>query len=148
MKLVPFVRAHLEAVLAVEEEVFAGKDPWSRMAFEGELINPQAVWLVADVDGGLAGYAGGWAGGADFHLLNLAVAPAFRRRGIARELVRGVLGRATERGCRRATLEVRKGNDHARRLYESLGFAAAGCRPRHYSDGEDAVIYWLERIAG
>lgn len=146
MNLVPFARAHLEAVLAVEGQAFAGHDPWSRAAFEGELINPQAIWLVAEVDGVVGGYAGGWAGGADFHLLNLAVAPAFRRRGLARELVRGVLGRAAERGCRRATLEVRKGNDHALRLYESLGFVAVGVRPRHYSDGEDAVIYWLESI--
>jgi len=146
VNLIPFVHAHLEAVLGVEGEVFAGQDPWSRAAFEGELINPQAIWLVADVDGELGGYAGGWAGGADFHLLNLAVAPAFRRRGIARELVRGVLGRAAERGCRRATLEVRLGHGPARRLYESLGFTAAGSHPRHYSDGEDAVIYWLDAI--
>jgi len=145
-ELVPFARLHLDAVCALEREVFDGRDPWSRMAFEGELMNPQAVWTVAVAGGTVIGYAGGWAGGTEFHLLNLGVAPATRRQGTGRALVRAVLARAAARGCRRATLEVRSSNEGARRLYESIGFRSAGVRPRHYPDGEDAVIYWLDGL--
>ncbi|MEK7474293.1 MAG: ribosomal protein S18-alanine N-acetyltransferase [Candidatus Coatesbacteria bacterium] len=146
MEFVPFGPQHLDAVTALEAEVFQGREPWSRQAFEGELINSQAVWIVARAGTAVIGYAGGWAGGAEFHLLNLGVAVPFRRRGAGRGLVRAVLGAAAARGCRRATLEVRSSNEGARALYESFGFRSAGVRPRHYGNGEDAVIYWLDAV--
>lgn len=145
-ELKAFSREHLDAVCALERDIFAGRDPWSRMAFEGELINPQAIWVVAVGDGRPVGYAGGWAGGEEFHLLNLGVAAASRRTGVGRSLVIAVLDRAVARGCRRATLEVRAENAAARRLYESMGFVSAGVRPGHYGNGEDAVVYWLNPI--
>jgi len=146
MEVVPLTPLHLDAVCALEAEVFRDREPWSRKAFEGELINPQAVWVVALAGTAVIGYAGGWAGGGEFHLLNLGVAPPYRRRGTGRGLVRAVLGRAAARGCRRVTLEVRSSNDGARSLYESFGFRSAGVRPRHYGNGEDAVVYRLDAL--
>jgi ribosomal-protein-alanine N-acetyltransferase len=76
---------------------------------------------------------------ADVH--NLAVHPAWRRRGIGRSLLEAIISEARGLGLRRVTLEVRKSNQVAQRLYESLGFVAQAVRKGYYSDdGEDAVV--------
>ncbi len=149
MELVPLAPVHLDRVAALEQVVYAGRDPWSRAAFEHELHAPASLWLVALAGAEVAGYAGGWMlAGNEYHLLNLGVAPAFRRRGVALALTTGLLDRAARQGCASATLEVRRGNDAARRLYERLGFRAEGVRKGYYTDGEDALIYLLDRLPG
>lgn len=147
MDIVPFLPEHLERVVTLEREVYAGRDPWSRSAFEHELHAPASLWLVAIQDDRIAGYAGGWMlVGGEYHLLNLAVAPALQRRGIARALLTALLARAARQGCGSATLEVRRDNAAARLLYESLGFRPEGVRKKYYTDGEDAMIYSVERL--
>ncbi len=80
----------------------------------------------------------------EMHVLDLAVAPAWRRRGLARFLLRVAMRRAARAGARRALLEVRAGNREALALYEKLGFARRGARRDYYSQPvEDAVL--LER---
>jgi len=147
MEVVPFTPEHLDRVVALEQEVYAGRDPWTRAAFEHELHAPASLWLVA-VDGdAVAGYAGGWMlAGNEYHVLNLAVAPAVQRRGVAQALMTALLARAAGQGCRSATLEVRRGNDAARALYEKLGFRLEGVRKGYYTDGEDAMIYTAEHL--
>lgn len=147
MTFVPLAAAHLDAILAIEAEAFAGRDPWSRSAFEHELLAPQSLWRVALEGEVVAGYAGGWVVMDELHILNLAIAAVSRRRGGGRALLGALLAAARERGCRRATLEVREANAPARALYESAGFRAEGRRARYYANGEDAVIYWKE-LAG
>ena len=82
------------------------------------------------------------------HLLNLAVHPQHRRRGIAWNLLVEALNQARAQGARVAWLEVRPSNTAARALYESFGFEEVGRRRRYYDDTqEDAILlalHWEE----
>ena len=73
-------------------------------------------------------------------ILKVGVHPAWRRRGIARELLARVAADARDLGAAVCSLEVRASNEGARAFYEALGFRSLGARPRYYSDGEDALI--------
>ena len=146
MTFVEFTSDHLESVVALEAEVFAGQDPWSARAFANELEAPQGLWLVAAEGEAVFAYAGGWVLGKEFHLLNLAVHPARRRTGVGRRIVSAVLAAAAGRGCSSAVLDVRRGNAAARELYGKMGFVEVGARPKYYADGEDAVIYELKGL--
>jgi ribosomal-protein-alanine N-acetyltransferase len=81
----------------------------------------------------------------DWHIMNLAVDPAWRQRGVARQLLENFLARTAGGYERGYTLEVRVSNDEAIRLYERLGFEARGVRRGYYLDNhEDAVIMWKD----
>ena len=76
------------------------------------------------------------------HLLNLAVHPARRRRGISRALLTASLEKARGQGAEVVWLEVRPSNQAALTLYQSFGFKEVGIRQNYYTDnGEDALIY-------
>jgi ribosomal-protein-alanine N-acetyltransferase len=74
-------------------------------------------------------------------LLRVAVAPAARRKGLGRELLRGCEAALRLAGIGALRLEVRVSNDAARSLYESEGWRMEGLRPRYYRNGEDAALY-------
>jgi ribosomal-protein-alanine N-acetyltransferase len=130
----------LPQVIAIERRAFT--TPWSLAMFVLELSKPSGVCLAAvDEEGKLMGYLICARYDTVWHLMNIAVDPALRRRGIARAL----LGQMFERAGadREYTLEVRTSNAPAIALYERFGFRSAGTRPRYYRDnGEDAVIMW------
>ena len=88
----------------------------------------------------LVGYAGGWVVDGGVQILKVGVHPAWRRRGIARELLARVATDARDLGAAVCSLEVRASNEGARAFYGALGFRSLGARPRYYSDGEDALI--------
>jgi len=96
------------------------------------------------------GYVIYWILADEMHLLNLAVHPDQRRRGIARSLLTGALDKARTQGAAVVWLEVRPSNAAALSLYHSFGFKEIGIRPGYYTDnGEDALIYafsWEERV--
>ena len=123
--------------------------PWSRSMFAGELAKPSSICLGA-VDGErdelvgyliISRYVDAW------HVMNIAVAPANRRKGIARALMERLF-EVTARDARRGyTLEVRVSNDAAISLYEALGFHARGIRRGYYTDNrEDALIMWRDPV--
>ena len=135
----PLSYADLPQVIAIERRAFA--TAWSLAMFVLELSKPSSVCLAALSERRVAGYlvcsryAGVW------HLMNIAVDPASRRRGIARALLEALLARAGREVP--YTLEVRPSNTSAIALYEQFGFRSAGVRPRYYQDtGEDALIMW------
>ena len=134
----------VDEVLAIERESFL--TPWSRFAFLSELLeNERAVYLVARCNGRVAGYVGMWRVADEGHITNLAVHPAFRRRGVGRTLLGAICDLAEAQRLARMTLEVRVSNINAQRLYESFGFASAGIRPGYYQDNnEDAIIMWRD----
>ena len=123
--------------------------PWSRSMFAGELAKPSSICLGAfePEEGGLMGYmiisryVDAW------HVMNIAVAPEYRRRGIARGMMERLF-EVTARDARRGyTLEVRVSNESAIRLYEALGFRARGIRRGYYTDNrEDALIMWRDPV--
>ena len=135
----PLDAAHAGAVATLESLVM-GSDAWSEALVADELPRADRVWWAAYEGEALAGYAGGWIVDGQVQILKVGVAPAMRRRGIARELLAHVAADARDLGASRCSLEVRAGNVGAQELYAALGFRSLGVRPRYYSDGEDAVI--------
>lgn len=130
----------LDSVLSIERASFP--TPWSRGAFVYELKQNRAArcW-VARIAGELVGYLCLWEVGPELHITNLAVHPAWRRRGVARTLLGEILADARQRRLTLAFLEVRPTNSEARALYERFGFQVIGQRKGYYADtGEDALI--------
>ena len=131
----------LPAVISIERRSFPA--PWSLAMFVLELSKPSGICLAAIDDGELLGYLVCSRYDQVWHLMNVAVAPERRRRGVARRLI----SRLVEEGGDRLpfTLEVRVSNRGAITMYKGLGFRSAGVRPRYYQDnGEDALIMWLD----
>lgn len=120
--------------------------PWSRSMFAAELQKPGAVAIGAYGESDeLVGYAIVSRYVDAWHVMNIAVAPQFRRRGIAQTLLERMLEVTASDPRRGYTLEVRVSNAEAIRLYERLGFEARGVRRGYYTDNrEDALIMWRE----
>jgi ribosomal-protein-alanine N-acetyltransferase len=138
----------LEGVLAVEAESFS--NPWTREMYAWELQNRSVchIYVVRMHDCAVAGFCAFWLVFDEIHINNLAVRPRFRGHGIGTALLHHVLAEARLLGARRATLEVRASNAAARRLYERLGFYAAGTRRHYYTNPvEDALILWRDEAA-
>ena len=134
--------------LAVVEEIEreAYPTPWSRSMFDAELRKPSSLAIGAFAeDDVLVGYAFVSRYVDAWHVMNVAVAPEFRRRGIATELLERLFEVTAEDRRRGYTLEVRVSNVNAIQLYERLGFEARGIRRGYYTDNrEDALIMWRE----
>jgi [ribosomal protein S18]-alanine N-acetyltransferase len=135
----------LNAIEVIERESYP--TPWSRSMFAGELAKPSSISLGAfdpetdDLLGYLiiSRYVDAW------HVMNLAVAPKFRRRRIAAGLLDRLFELTANEGRRGYTLEVRVSNDVAIKLYEQAGFKARGIRRGYYTDNrEDALIMWRD----
>ncbi len=131
--------AHIAEVARLEQLCFSC--PWSEASLTSELTNPLALWLVAEEDGRVVGYVGSQTVMDEADMMNLAVEPSLRRKGIARQLVEALLERLRQQGAVSLTLEVRASNEAAIALYESMGFTAIGRRPGYYrAPREDAWI--------
>ncbi len=137
----------LDSVMEVERASFSS--PWSRQAFVRELTdNMYAHYLVARVGGKLFGYAGMWLVMGEAHVTNIAIHPDFRGHGHGERLLRRLMEEAVNGHANRMTLEVRRTNLVAQRLYDKLGFTAQGLRKRYYTDtNEDAIIMWNDDVA-
>lgn len=148
----PLEAAWAGAVARLESRVM-GSDAWNEAQVADELPRPDRTWWaayeVADprkrtvdaAEAKLVGYAGGWVVDGQVQVLKVATDPAYRRRGIAQELLARIALDARDLGAREMTLEVRASNTGAHAFYERLGLSCVGTRPRYYSDREDARIY-------
>jgi ribosomal-protein-alanine N-acetyltransferase len=137
----------LPAVVEIERVAF--RHPWSTELLRRELAHDWSTILLAeaeDVDRRkVLGFSIFWVVHDELHMLNIATAPEYRRRGVARALVRATLDKARDQRCALATLEVRRNNQPAIQLYTSFGFRAVGIRPNYYTDeGEDAIVMVLD----
>ena len=143
MRIVAMDEAHVPAVAALEKQCFSL--PWSEQSVSGELSNPLSLWLVAEENGTLLGYVGSQTAAGESDMMNIAVVPEARRRGIARQLVLALLDALAGSGSTALTLEVRASNEPAVALYRSLGFLQVGRRPGYYMrPREDALIFRKE----
>ncbi len=130
----------LPAVLSIERRSFPA--PWSLAMFVLEVSKSSGICLAATAGDEIVGYLVCSRYADVFHLMNVAVDPDRRRRGIAVSMIERMLREAGS--DERYTLEVRVSNHGAIAMYERLGFRRAGRRRRYYSDnGEDAMIMWL-----
>ena len=109
-----------------------------------ELENPDVSFLyVLRLAQEIAAFCSFWLVLDEVHINNLAVRPSHQGRGLGTALLGHVLEAGAARGAERATLEVRRSNATALRLYERLGFKVAATRPNYYvSPSEDALILW------
>jgi ribosomal-protein-alanine N-acetyltransferase len=148
ISIVPLVSMRdLDAVLAIETESFSS--PWTREMYLAELDNTGVsfCYLARNDDGEPVGFCSFWRVADELHINNLAVLPAHRRRGIATTLLTYVLKEGARLGARSATLEVRRSNEEARRLYERFGFTASGVRRAYYTNPvEDALVMWCTSL--
>ena len=146
LDLTPFTEADLDDVLVVEQAVFT--DPWPRTFFLDEIGHDRSLAVVVRERGILAGYLLAWRLDGEMHLGNLAVTPAFQRRGIGRYLLEWLIAQAKAGGQERITLEVRASNFAAQELYRRFGFRAVALRRGYYQDtGEDALVMMRDGVA-
>ena len=139
MEVVQMMQAHVAAVARLERLCFS--DPWSESSIGYELTNPLSYWLVALEDGCVIGYVGSQTVMGESDMMNLAVDPMYRRRGIGALLVNALIEALKQCGSSCLTLEVRASNESAKSLYHRCGFEQVGKRPNYYRNPkEDALI--------
>ena len=133
----------LEEVLAIEKKSFA--DPWSRRLFEETLAYPHSVNFVLRGPGkAVLGYINFYIIAEEAHMLNLAVHPDWRKKGLATRLLAYSLEHLRHRNAPDVFLEVREGNRDAIQLYSRFGFQAIGKRKKYYVEtNEDALVMHL-----
>ncbi len=130
-------------VITIENESFS--TPWTEASFFSEINNPGSICRVALSGDSLIGYVCASCILDEEHILNLAVRPDYRRKGIGKMLALAILKELRTRGCKRISLEVRVSNIAAIRLYESIGFRMLGLRRGYYFlPREDAVVMGLQ----
>ena len=148
LDLRPLEPRDLTAIEEIERSSYP--TPWSRSMFASELAKPSSLCLGAFEAGTekligyliISRYVDAW------HVMNVAVAPDERRRGIASALLNRLFEQTDGEGRRGYTLEVRVSNVGAISLYERLGFRSTGIRRGYYTDNrEDALILWKDPIS-
>jgi ribosomal-protein-alanine N-acetyltransferase len=131
--------AHVAQIAQLEKRCFS--DPWSENSIRSELTGRLSLWVVALDGDTVAGYIGSQSVLGESDMMNVAVAPEYRRRGIAQALILELIRRLSQQGNRSLMLEVRASNIPAITLYHKLGFAQVGRRPNYYRNPkEDALI--------
>ncbi len=139
----PLDLSDLSAIERVEQRAYP--TPWSRSMFASELAKPTSICLGAFEGDELVGYVINSRYVDAWHVMNVAVDPELRRRGVASALLERLFELTHDDERRGYTLEVRVSNEGAIRLYERLGFEARGIRRGYYTDNrEDALIMWRD----
>ena len=139
--------AGLDEVAALEAASFT--HPWSRDMLARDLRNVDVarVYVLRNPGGELLAFCGCWIVVDELHINTLAVKANARRRGLATKLLRFVLAEASLAGATRATLEVRRSNEAALKLYGRLGFEIRAIRPKYYLHPvEDGLVLWSHKL--
>lgn len=131
----------VESLAAIEAASFSM--PWSARDFHDLIFREYCLYMVAEVDGEVAGCAGLTNSCNEGNIDNVVVAERFRGQGVAQKLLAELLVQAEAQGMEAFTLEVRVSNAPAIHLYEKMGFVSEGIRPKFYEKPtEDALIMW------
>ena len=138
IKVRPMTEADLDRVLDIETASFPA--PWKREHFVAELEARHSFPYVAESDDGIVGYVCLMSLFEEAQILDIAVDPRQRGRGIARMLLEHAISFAQEKGAEVLALEVRASNNAAITLYENCGFVKTGLRQKYYEGREDAVL--------
>ena len=130
---------HVPQVAQLEKLCFS--DPWSEKSIATELDSSWSYWVVAVEDGQVVGYVGSQSSYEQADIMNVAVHPDWRRRGIAESLIDCLVKELRTRNCMALMLEVRASNAPAIALYEKMEFHQVGLRKNYYRNPkEDALI--------
>lgn len=129
----------LVVVHALEKAAYE-HDPWTLAQFKEELAGKDRMYLVAEKDKKIIGYAGVMHRGESCDVLTLTVDAALRRQGIGRELLRRLIDWSRNKKVPAMMLEVRVGNDEAVPLYTSFGFVEISKRANYYGPGQTAIV--------
>ena len=135
----------LDDIVRIESLTFT--KPWTREMYLAELEHSEVArfYVARDAVGEAVGFCSCWQIIDELHINNLAVLPEHRRSGVATALLNRVLADGAARGAHRATLEVRRSNRAALRVYERCGFSVTAVRRDYYTHpDEDALILWRE----
>ncbi len=133
----------VDAIAEIEKQSFSV--PWSRELITEELLFPLSLNIVAVSSCKVVGYVLSWLIPPEVHILNIAISPEFRNKGIGKRIMEKLFQVAMERGASKFTLEVRSCNINAIIFYQRFGFVTKGIRRNYYQDtGEDALIMWKE----
>jgi [ribosomal protein S18]-alanine N-acetyltransferase len=134
----------IDQILTVEETCFP--HPWTRQAFENEMVNNRfATYFVAEDGSKIVGYCGVWVILDEAHITNIGVLPEYRGFKIGETLLRKAMLFAQLKSAKQMSLEVRVSNDVAQNLYRKLGFQDGGIRKSYYTDNfEDALVMWVK----
>ena len=142
---VPMHLAHLPAVLAIEQAVYAF--PWTHGNFVDSLAAGHHAHVLRSADAAIAGYSVAMAGVQEMHLLNLTVSPPWQGQGHARALLDALVALCRRNGSESLWLEVRPSNERARSVYRRYGFSEIGLRRGYYpapgNQREDACVMRL-----
>lgn len=131
----------LEQVSTMEAACFSM--PWSKKSFEENLNRSDAVYVVARDGEKVLGYCGAYVILNEADINQVAVEPLHRKKGVGGKMLAALLDKLGKAGADAVTLEVRKSNEAAIALYESMGFVTEGIRKNFYEKPvEDALIMW------
>ena len=138
--------ADLDAVLAIEEASF--NNPTTREWYEGELKRPEVcfIYVLRTDDQPVAAFCAFWLVVDQAHINNLAVRPELRGRGLGTQLLESILVEARHLGAASLTLEVRRSNIAAQRLYAKAGFFEHSVRKNYYTQPVEDAIILLRKI--
>ena len=142
IRIVPLTKELVREVASIEALCFS--EPWSEQAYSDACDKADYLYLVAvNAEGRAVGMCGLIIGLFEAEVMNVAVHPDYRGRGIAKRLMDALLEAGDKRGVKEYTLEVRVGNAGAIHVYEAHGFVGEGVRPGFYRKPvEDALIMW------
>ena len=139
-RIIDTTQTQLEQIEKIEQQCFSC--PWTLDQLRSQLSDDRHVFLAAvDAGGTVLGYVGMMFVLDEGYISNVAVAPAYRRQGVADALISALMTRAEELNLAFVTLEVRTGNEPAKSLYAKHGFVPVGRRKNYYDlPKEDAIL--------
>ncbi|RLB12216.1 MAG: ribosomal-protein-alanine N-acetyltransferase [Deltaproteobacteria bacterium] len=137
-----FERFHKD-ILEIEKSSFTS--PWGAVQFLDELTNPLShIWALLE-EKKIVGYICFWIVSDEIHIMNIAIHPAIRGKGMAKLLLNRLIDMARNKDISQIWLEVRPSNKPAIALYNGLGFKKVMIRKGYYSDThEDAIVMALK----
>lgn len=139
MIITKMMECHVPQIAELEKLCF--NDPWSQNSIASEMNNKLSLWLVAVENEQVVGYVGSQTVLGETDMMNIAVHPEYRKKGIATALITQLISTLAQQGSHSLMLEVRASNDPAISVYKSLGFVEVGRRRNYYRNPrEDALI--------
>ncbi len=134
--------ADIPDVMLIERSSFP--TPWSEEVFRSDLTqNDSSQYVVGELNGRIVAYGGIWLLDEVGHITTIAVSTDLRRRGFGETTLMEIIDLGRRNGVKKFTLEVRRTNEEAIRMYEKHGFKHVGVRKNYYKEiNEDALVMW------